>query len=177
MRVEVDIYMNNIVKFFKENPKDLLNLVPKDKEEEFYDKIRKVAHNNYKEVEEAPLTQKQLIEVCGEFIVSSDEIDMDGFVKRSTGDGKMVTREVIDQDAERRQVRKNILDELLDDVESKMDEKSKDMKLFLNTVQMLKSLVRVNLLPEDEEDLVSYIKSYPFLTREYFKEYIKKMDG
>lgn len=66
MSVEVDIYMNNIVKFFKENPKDLLNLVPKDKEEEFYDKIRKVAHNNYKEVEEAPLTQKQLIDVCVE---------------------------------------------------------------------------------------------------------------
>jgi hypothetical protein len=112
--------------------------------------------------------------VCGEFIVSSDEIDMDGFVKKADGDGKMVTRELIDQEAERRQVRKNILDELLDDVESKMDEKSKDMKLFLNTVQMLKSLVRVNLLPEDEEDLVSYIKSYPFLSREYFKEYIKK---
>jgi nitrogenase subunit NifH len=66
MSVEVDIYMNNIVKFFKENPKDLLNLVPKDKEDEFYDKIRKVAHNNYEKVEEAPLTQKQLIDVCVE---------------------------------------------------------------------------------------------------------------
>ena len=66
MSVEVDIYMNNIVKFFKENPKDLLNLVPKDKEDEFYDKIRKVAYSNYDKVEEAPLTQKQLIDVCVE---------------------------------------------------------------------------------------------------------------
>ena len=66
MSVEVNIYMNNIVKFFKENPKDLLNLVPKDKEDEFYDKIRKVAYSNYDKVEEAPLTQKQLIDVCVE---------------------------------------------------------------------------------------------------------------
>ena len=35
MSVDVEIYMNNLVKFFKENPKDLLNLVPKEKEEEF----------------------------------------------------------------------------------------------------------------------------------------------
>ena len=35
MSVDVEIYMNNLVKFFRENQKDLLNLVPKDKEEEF----------------------------------------------------------------------------------------------------------------------------------------------
>ena len=43
MSVDVDIYMNNLVKFFKSNPKDLLSLVPKDKEEEFYSKIKEVA--------------------------------------------------------------------------------------------------------------------------------------
>ena len=42
MNVDVEIYMNNIVKFFKSNPKDLLNLVPKEREEDFYDKIREV---------------------------------------------------------------------------------------------------------------------------------------
>ena len=46
MNVDVEIYMNNIVKFFKSNPKDLLNLVPKEKEEEFYNKIREVAIEN-----------------------------------------------------------------------------------------------------------------------------------
>ena len=61
---------------------------------------------------------------------------MDGFVKNAVkGDGRMVTREIIDQEAERREVRKNILDDLLDDVESKNDEESKDMKLFLSTLQ------------------------------------------
>jgi hypothetical protein len=64
MNVDVEIYMNNIVKFFKSNPKDLLNLVPKEKEEEFYDKIREVAIENSDNGEDAPLTQKQMIDIC-----------------------------------------------------------------------------------------------------------------
>lgn len=56
--------MNNIVKFFKSNPTDLLNLVPKDKEEEFYSKIREVAYENIEKGEDAPLTQKQMINIC-----------------------------------------------------------------------------------------------------------------
>lgn len=64
MNVDVEIYMNNIVKFFKSNPTDLLNLVPKDKEEEFYSKIREVAYENIEKGEDAPLTQKQMINIC-----------------------------------------------------------------------------------------------------------------
>ena len=64
MSVDVEIYMNNIVKFFKSNPKDLLNLVPKEKEDEFYDKIREVAIQNIDKGEDAPLTQKQMIDIC-----------------------------------------------------------------------------------------------------------------
>jgi hypothetical protein len=64
MSVDVEIYMNNIVKFFRENPNDLLNLVPKDKEEEFYGKIREQAFKNYEKGEEASLTQIQLMEIC-----------------------------------------------------------------------------------------------------------------
>ena len=56
MSVDVEIYMNNIVKFFKENPKDLLNLVPKSKEEEFYVKIREIALLNAEKGEDANLT-------------------------------------------------------------------------------------------------------------------------
>lgn len=64
MNVDVEIYMNNIVKFFKSNPKDLLNLVPQDKEDEFYKKIREVATQNTDKGEDAPLTQKQMIDIC-----------------------------------------------------------------------------------------------------------------
>ena len=64
MSVDVEIYMNNLIKFFRENPKDLLNLIPKNKEDEFYIKIKEVAFQNYEKGEEAALTQPQLIDIC-----------------------------------------------------------------------------------------------------------------
>lgn len=64
MSVDVDIYMNNLVKFFKSNPKDLLSLVPKDKEEEFYSKIKEVAIKNIDNGDDVTLTQKQIIDIC-----------------------------------------------------------------------------------------------------------------
>jgi len=66
MSVDVEIYMNNIVKFFRENPKDLLNLIPQEKEDEFYKKIREVALINHEKGEEVSLTQKQFIDICRE---------------------------------------------------------------------------------------------------------------
>ena len=66
MSVDVEIYMNNITKFFRDNPKDLLNLVPKDKENEFYLKMKEQAFENYEKGEEIPLTQKQIILICVE---------------------------------------------------------------------------------------------------------------
>jgi hypothetical protein len=64
MSVDVSIYMNNIVKFFKENPEELLSLVPKDKESYFYQKIKEIAILNSKNSDEVALTKKQLIGVC-----------------------------------------------------------------------------------------------------------------
>jgi hypothetical protein len=64
MNVDVEIYMNNMVKFFKSNPNDLLNLIPKGKEDEFYEKIRETATQNIDKGEDAPLTQKQIIDIC-----------------------------------------------------------------------------------------------------------------
>ena len=64
MSVDVEIYMNNMIKFFKENPNDLLNLIPKSKEEEFYVKIREEAFKNIENGEDASLTQKQLMDIC-----------------------------------------------------------------------------------------------------------------
>lgn len=73
MSVDVDIYMNNIIKFFRQNPKDLLNLVPKNMEEEFYVKIREVAHENFENGKDVNLTQKQLIDICRELNTSKSE--------------------------------------------------------------------------------------------------------
>ena len=56
--------MNNIIKFFKENPNDLLNLVPKEKENEFYTKVRETAIQNSENGIEVSLTQSQMVKIC-----------------------------------------------------------------------------------------------------------------
>lgn len=66
MNIDVELYMSNILKFFKENPDDLNNLVSKSKEQEFYQKIREVAIKNYENGEDVTLTQSQIMKVCYE---------------------------------------------------------------------------------------------------------------
>jgi hypothetical protein len=64
MNVEIEIYMSGIIKFFKDNPNELLNLVPEDKKEEFFDKIRTVAISNSEKGDEVSLTRQQLVDIC-----------------------------------------------------------------------------------------------------------------
>jgi hypothetical protein len=64
MNIEVDIYLSNFIKFFKSNPEDLLSLVPKEMEEEFYQKVREVSTENVNKGSDAQLTQRQIIDIC-----------------------------------------------------------------------------------------------------------------
>jgi len=60
------IYISQLLKFFKDNPNDLLNLVPKDKTNIFFEKCRDAAVKNSEKGEEITLTQKQMIDICVE---------------------------------------------------------------------------------------------------------------
>ena len=64
MNVDVEIYMNGIVKFFKNNPDDLFTLIPKGKEDEFYKKIRETSLNNINKGDDVSLTQRQILDIC-----------------------------------------------------------------------------------------------------------------
>lgn len=64
MNVEVEIYVSNIVKFFNNNPKDLSNLVPIEKKDEFYSKIKNIAESNYDKGDDPSLTKQQFIDIC-----------------------------------------------------------------------------------------------------------------
>jgi hypothetical protein len=64
MNVDVEIYMNNFIKFFRENPNDLFTLIPRDKEDEFYKKIKEVSLKNTENGDDASLTQKQILDIC-----------------------------------------------------------------------------------------------------------------
>ena len=74
MNVDVEIYMSNIIKFFKENPQDLLNLVPESKKNEFFDKVREFAITNADKGDEVSLTRQQLIDICVEINGKPKEI-------------------------------------------------------------------------------------------------------
>lgn len=73
MEVDVEIYINNLIKFFKENPEDLLVLVPKEFEYEFYDRLKMQSYKNLKNGEEIILTKDQIIRVVQEIKVSNRE--------------------------------------------------------------------------------------------------------
>ena len=64
MNVDVEIYMNGFIKFFKNNPDDLFTLIPKGKEDEFYGKIRETSLKNINKGEDVSLTQKQILDIC-----------------------------------------------------------------------------------------------------------------
>lgn len=73
MNVEVEIYMNNLIKFFRENPNDLINLIPKDKEDEFFRKIRLVAGMNSEKGDEVAVTKTQMMNICLEINGKSEK--------------------------------------------------------------------------------------------------------
>jgi|LakMenEpi03Aug12_release.lakeMendotaPanAssembly.Ray.scaffolds.fasta_scaffold1383624_2 hypothetical protein len=64
MSLEVELYMSNVIKFFNENPKDLMNFVTQDKKDEFFQKIKEKALENVEKGEEVVLTQQQFIDIC-----------------------------------------------------------------------------------------------------------------
>ena len=74
MNVDVEIYMSNVIKFFKENPSDLLNLIPESKRDDFFDRVREFAISNVDKGDEASLTRQQLIDICLEINEKPKEI-------------------------------------------------------------------------------------------------------
>ena len=63
MNVDVQIYVSNFVKFFRENPNELASIIGQGSPDEFYVEVEKVAHENYEKGEDIELTQKQLINI------------------------------------------------------------------------------------------------------------------
>lgn len=72
MNLEVSIYISNLIKFFNDNPKDLTNLIPIEKKDEFFNKVKVIANKNVVEFQDPTLTKEQFIEVCRD-IISTEE--------------------------------------------------------------------------------------------------------
>jgi hypothetical protein len=76
--VDVDIYMNQLVKFFNDNPKDLNALIGSLDSDQFYEEIKKQAIKNCENGQDITLSQSQIINI----VVKMNEIK-DGIKNQS----------------------------------------------------------------------------------------------
>ena len=61
--IDIDIYMNQLINFFENNPNDLMDLIGEFDKDEFYILLKEQATLNYDKGEDITLTQHQIIEV------------------------------------------------------------------------------------------------------------------
>jgi hypothetical protein len=61
--VDVEIYVNNLINFFENNPNDLIVLIGELQKEDFYNKLRQKANENYQLNGDCVLTKTQIIDV------------------------------------------------------------------------------------------------------------------
>lgn len=59
---EIENYINQLKNFFEQNPNDLIDLIGQLDREKFYNKIEKIAEDNYNETGLVEITQNQLID-------------------------------------------------------------------------------------------------------------------
>ena len=71
--VDVEIYMNQLIKFFDENPNDLIDVVGEENKELFYKRIKEQCFKNLEKGEEISLTRNQFLEIVSNLKKSDKE--------------------------------------------------------------------------------------------------------
>jgi hypothetical protein len=61
--VDVEIYMNQFINFFENNPNDLIELIGDTLKDDFYNKVRERCIQNYEKNGEISLTKTQMMEI------------------------------------------------------------------------------------------------------------------
>jgi hypothetical protein len=64
--VDIEIYMNQFINFFENNPNDLIDLIGDTSKETFYEKVRMRCIENYEKGREISLTKDQMIGIVVE---------------------------------------------------------------------------------------------------------------
>jgi hypothetical protein len=59
--VDIEIYMNQFINFFENNPNDLIELIGDTLKETFYEKVRMRCIENYEKGSEISLTKDQMM--------------------------------------------------------------------------------------------------------------------
>jgi hypothetical protein len=66
MNVDVEIYVSNLKKFFKDNPDQLKILIGDMDKVDFFYRLKEVSENNYETKGEVELTKSQIAEVIAQ---------------------------------------------------------------------------------------------------------------
>jgi len=61
--VDVELYVSQVIKFFESHTQDLFNLIGNLDKEIFYDKIKKIAAQNFEENGDMVLSKQQMIDI------------------------------------------------------------------------------------------------------------------
>ena len=64
--VDIEIYMNQFINFFENNPNDLIELIGDTLKETFYEKVRMRCIENYEKGSEISLTKDQMMSIVVE---------------------------------------------------------------------------------------------------------------
>lgn len=84
--IDVEIYISQLIKFFDENPNDLMSLIGELQRESFYDKLRERSEQNLLEDMDITLTREQIINIVLELKfhdVSEKKDDLSKIVQKT----------------------------------------------------------------------------------------------
>ena len=86
MNVDIEIYFRNILSFFETHPDQLVTLIGSINKNKFYDKVKKVAQDNFEKSQEPELTRKQMVDLVWELhIEQTKKLKRNPFVKTKYG--------------------------------------------------------------------------------------------
>jgi len=61
--IDIEIYFSQFKEFFKENPRELENLIGTGNPDDFFSEVYNTVNKNYENGDELELTKKQIIEI------------------------------------------------------------------------------------------------------------------
>lgn len=112
--------------------------------------------------------------MCGEIITTTEALSVEKFVKVfGKGTQRMIAHAVLEEEND------NLEMDIIDTFWEKIDNMNNmlvksDMKYFMNTLQQILDLCGISLSTEHESEMINYIQSSPFVSREFIMEQFKK---
>jgi RNA processing factor Prp31 len=86
--IDVELYISQIISFFKTNPAELTKLIGDLDEETFFSKVKETAYKNFQETGDMVLTKNQMIEIVVEMHHNANNKPKNDFLEKIFEDSK-----------------------------------------------------------------------------------------